>query len=307
MQHSPSTHVLLLRMNDSLLAALPFATSSHTTKQQSLHTPACNAAGKRYGLTATQNLSVGSLLLVVPPLVTAYGDSGAAPANEELLTQLDGQQLPPWQLQWLRLLYRDPTSPAAAAAAAVAQDNQVAPDGSSVSSTSDQGQESNSQLQQQQDIVLLQQLLQQRDAFSDTAPGLNTPAAAADTATAAAAAAFDASIASIACPFNAEQLQQMILENAYSEPSEDSGASLLRELTPESVTGLWPEFALLNHSCAPNTVAVVIGQYLLLRAVAPVLAGEELSCSYLGQRGLAPVALRRAYLQGVYGFHCQVS
>ncbi|WIA19988.1 hypothetical protein OEZ85_005861 [Tetradesmus obliquus] len=29
------------------------------------------------------------------------------------------------------------------------------------------------------------------------------------------------------------------------------------------------------------------------------------SGSYLGQRGLAPVALRRAYLQGVYGFHCQ--
>jgi hypothetical protein len=38
-----------------------------------------------------------------------------------------------------------------------------------------------------------------------------------------------------------------------------------------------------------------------------VLAGEELSCSYLGQKGLAPEAPRRAYLQGVYGFHCQVS
>jgi hypothetical protein len=154
------------------------------------------------------------------------------------------------------------------------------------------------------ELALLQQLLLQGGSFAQQAPESSAPTAAAANP---AAAGGDASIASIACPLSTEQLQQIISENAYSEPSEDAGASLLRELSPESVTGLWPEFALLNHSCAPNTVAVVVGQYLLLRATAPVLAGEELNCSYLGQRGLAPVALRRAYLQGVYGFHCQVS
>jgi hypothetical protein len=54
--------------------------------------------------------------------------------------------------------------------------------------------------------------------------------------------------------------------------------------------------AVLAHSCSASTAAGV-----------SVLAGKEPSCSYLGQRGLAPVGLRRAYLQGVYGFHCQVS
>jgi SET and MYND domain-containing protein len=255
-------------------------------------------AGKRYGLTATQNLPVGSLLLVVPPLVAAYGEGGAAPANEELVTQLDGQQLLPWQLQWLRLLYREP---AAAAAAAAVEDRQLAVDDSSNNnSLSDDVQGGSTQQQHgsSSQLALLQQLLLQGDSFQQTPPADNTPAAA--------AAIADSSIASITCPFSTQQLQQLIAENAYSEASEDIGASLLRELSPESVTGLWPEFALLNHSCAPNTVAVVVGQYLLLRAAAPVLAGEELSCSYLGQKGLAPVVMRRAYLQGVYGFHCQV-
>lgn len=30
--------------------------------------------------------------------------------------------------------------------------------------------------------------------------------------------------------------------------------------------GIWPEFSLLNHSCAPNTVAVLVGDRILVRA-----------------------------------------
>jgi hypothetical protein len=100
-------------------------------------------------------------------------------------------------------------------------------------------------------------------------------------------------------------LQQIISENAYSEPAEDAGAAALRELIPESVTGLWPEFSLLNHSCSPNAVVAVVGQQLLLRATAPVLEGEEVTVCYLGKERFAPVAKRRAMLRGYYGFHCQ--
>jgi SET and MYND domain-containing protein len=220
-------------------------------------------------------------------------------------------------MQWLRLLLRDPAQAVAAAATAV--EGKHAVNSGSSSSDDAQGQAGDTVLQQQQqqqqhsdkqqltsavELALLQQLLLQGGSFDQQAHDSSASTAAAANP---AAAGGDASIASIACPLSTEQLQQIISENAYSEPSEDAGASLLRELSPESVTGLWPEFALLNHSCAPNTVAVVVGQYLLLRATVPVLAGEELSCSYLGQKGLAPVALRRAYLQGVYGCHCQVS
>lgn len=108
-------------------------------------------------------------------------------------------------------------------------------------------------------------------------------------------------------PLSTSQLQQVVAACAYSDVCDDTGAAALKELTPESVTGLWPEFSLFNHSCAPNAVAVVVGQSLLVRAVTPVLTGEELTISYLGVDRLAPVAHRRAVLQGRYRFVCQCS
>jgi SET and MYND domain-containing protein len=100
------------------------------------------------------------------------------------------------------------------------------------------------------------------------------------TAAAAAAAADSISITSVTCPFSEQELQQIISENAYGESAEDLGAALLRELDPEAVAGLWPEFVLLNHSCVPNTLAVCVGRYLLLHVTAAVLQGEELTCRW---------------------------
>jgi SET and MYND domain-containing protein len=96
--------------------------------------------------------------------------------------------------------------------------------------------------------------------------------------TAAAAAADSISITSVTCPFSEQELQQIISENAYGESAEDLGAALLRELDPEAVAGLWLEYALLNHSCVPNTLAVCVGRYLLLHVTAAVMQGEELTC-----------------------------
>ncbi|KIY97081.1 hypothetical protein MNEG_10880 [Monoraphidium neglectum] len=92
---------------------------------------------------------------------------------------------------------------------------------------------------------------------------------------------------------------------AYAEASEDTCAAALKELTAESAAGVWQEFALLNHSCAPNTCAALFGVTLVVRAAAPILAGEELTACYLGERRLAPVRERRAALRANYGFHCQ--
>ena len=46
-------------------------------------------------------------------------------------------------------------------------------------------------------------------------------------------------------------------------------------MQPEGFLGLWPEYALLNHSCMPNTTHVVVGGRLCLRAAHPILEGEE--------------------------------
>jgi hypothetical protein len=85
--------------------------------------------------------------------------------------------------------------------------------------------------------------------------------------------------------------------------------TLLHMLLPPSLhqpaTGVWPEFALLNHSCAPNTVPPVLLQdRLLLRSALPVPAGEEFTTSYLGLAGGMPLQQRRQLLQQHYGFAC---
>jgi SET and MYND domain-containing protein len=70
-------------------------------------------------------------------------------------------------------------------------------------------------------------------------------------------------------------------------------------------TGVFPEFSLLNHSCAPNTAApVLLRNRLLLRTAVGVPAGEELTTSYLSTAGGMPRQQRQQLLQQTYGFVC---
>lgn len=49
-------------------------------------------------------------------------------------------------------------------------------------------------------------------------------------------------------------LAAVVAQNSYVESSEDAALCALRQDdTPLSVAGLWPHYALLNHSCMPNT------------------------------------------------------
>lgn len=73
----------------------------------------------------------------------------------------------------------------------------------------------------------------------------------------------------------------------------------------QAFCGLWPEFALLNHSCAPNTQHMAVSGMLLLRAAKPVLEGQELTTCYLGRDRFQTVSMRRATLKQQYGFHCR--
>lgn len=70
--------------------------------------------------------------------------------------------------------------------------------------------------------------------------------------------------------------------------------------------GVFPEFSLLNHSCAPNTAApVLLKDRLLLRTAVAVPAGNELTTSYLGLAGGMPSQQRQQLLQQHYGFVCK--
>jgi hypothetical protein len=195
-----------------------------------------------------------------------------------LQQQLEGAQLEPWQASWLRALHRE--QPAAAAAAADGSLDHNQPQRQQLQGSVDQSE-------QQLLAAAAAVLIDERAAAAEAellpllhrlllqGPDPHVPSAA---AAAAAAAAADVSIASVTCSFSAQELQQIISENAYGESAEDLGAALLRELDPEAVAGLWPEYALLNHSCVPNTLAVCVGRYLLLHVTAAVMQGEELTC-----------------------------
>jgi hypothetical protein len=160
---------------------------------------------------------------VAAPLAVAFGPAGAAPANEELVEQLQQQQLPGWQLQWLRALLR----PAASDAAVTGQEPQH------------KQQQQDPQPAEDAELLALQHTLQR---LLQQGP---------DAATAAAEPAEPAgqqlSVVSVESPFSQEQLQQIVAENAHAEGTEDLGAALMRELEPEAVAGLWGEYALLNH------------------------------------------------------------
>lgn len=53
-------------------------------------------------------------------------------------------------------------------------------------------------------------------------------------------------------------MQELVSKCSFGERYEDLAAAALRDASPESFLGLWPEFALMNHSCATNTVQVML-------------------------------------------------
>lgn len=61
---------------------------------------------------------------------------------------------------------------------------------------------------------------------------------------------------------------------------------------------------MLNHSCAPNTVNMVVGSSMMVRASEQLPKGSEITTSYLGELAAAPVSARQQALKGAYGFSC---
>lgn len=61
---------------------------------------------------------------------------------------------------------------------------------------------------------------------------------------------------------------------------------------------------MLNHSCAPNTVNMVVGSSMMVRANEQLSKGSEITTSYLGELAAAPVSARQQALKGAYGFSC---
>lgn len=81
----------------------------------------------------------------------------------------------------------------------------------------------------------------------------------------------------------------LIAYNCFGDGFQDLPLALARGEEPKPQLGLWPEFSLINHSCLPNSVNYLMGDRMVVRAVSPVAAGEEVLINYLGRSNLRPV------------------
>ncbi len=71
------------------------------------------------------------------------------------------------------------------------------------------------------------------------------------------------------------RLARVVKFNCFGDDAEDLAACAVRGEAPRGHIGLWPEFSLFNHSCAPNAVNFVVGGAMVVRAVAPIREGQE--------------------------------
>lgn len=76
---------------------------------------------------------------------------------------------------------------------------------------------------------------------------------------------------------NLSKILKLVNYNCYGDNHEDLAAAEARGETARGHVGLWPAFAMLNHSCIPNAMNYVMGRSMVVRAVKPIPAGSEVS------------------------------
>lgn len=104
------------------------------------------------------------------------------------------------------------------------------------------------------------------------------------------------------------QIHDILFENKMRVPdggkistTEEFGIGVVQEEDWEISGALWEMGSFLNHSCLANAHKVFLGDMMLLRAVRPLKAGEEITLSYIN-----PLEEKRKdYLKGIWGMDCQ--
>lgn len=282
-----------------------------------------HSIGKGLGWRAARDLSPGELLLTSLPLAVLYGSAGSPPSNEELTEALTRgwQRMTRLERSWLQLLCDCCSELDVAAtssvgsggkgtagrktAEAVAEEQQHATAGG----TGRQGAGGRGSL-----LERAQRLVQpgvtgvangdvdgyrepeqltggtsfpQLQDFSPPAPLAPSHAPASTPSPTIVSLATHSSGGTAAMTPAPPSVPPLLVQRySYCEGLEDAAVAELQEAgDPGSCAGLWPELALLNHSCAPNAIVVVVGGAAYVRAARPIVEGEEVVVSYLGEGG----------------------
>ncbi|GLC35445.1 hypothetical protein PLESTB_000206400 [Pleodorina starrii] len=280
--------------------------------------------GKGRGLVATRDIALGELVMATPPLVLVTSPQRQRPSGELVVDEILERRL--YSSKWFSVLYdgssrscksqlelapdADAAAPAAAAAEAEASGSSPAAASASSSEAADAPRSA------RPPEPILASTSAPSPAAATAAPAEKKkgflasrgPAMRRGKGSAAAGAAGDlgAAAAQLPLPDRREQtrLAKVVKFNCFGDDAEDLAACECRGEQPRGHIGLWPEFALFNHSCAPNTINYVVGEAMVVRASRHIKAGEEVTICYLGRPQLLPVSRRISILAEDYGFEC---
>jgi hypothetical protein len=104
------------------------------------------------------------------------------------------------------------------------------------------------------------------------------------------------------------QIHDILAENKHRmpdsrkiSPKEEFGIGVVEEQDWEISGALYDLASYINHSCLPNSYKVFIGDTLLLRAIRPIKAGEELTLSYVNLQEQT----RKESLKKTWGIACR--
>ncbi len=97
----------------------------------------------------------------------------------------------------------------------------------------------------------------------------------------------------LAPEFSSKRLMSLLGRTAISSDAQDPAASQTRHEKPLGYVGLWPEAALLAHSCVPNTSQVVVGDRLFLHSIGELPRGTPLTRNQIGEVVTSPLAMRQ--------------
>ncbi|GLI67755.1 hypothetical protein VaNZ11_012008 [Volvox africanus] len=257
--------------------------------------------GRGYGLVADEDIAAGQLLLVSLPVLCEMGSAGELPPLQPLVAKA---------LRLLRLADGVPSpSPGAGGAAAASTSTSFSgqtqteaeigagavADGLALGSLY-WGAPRSASARPSVDLVSWRG--QQQDLLST--PRARLPA------TAAKARAGDSSRGTGAVVWTQPRVMSLLQFNLLAEGTQDGAATIARSGPLMSVAGIWPEVALINHSCAPNAATVLLQDRLVVRATRRIPQGREVLLNWLGSPGaLAPFQERREQLSEMYQFACR--
>ncbi|EFJ40499.1 hypothetical protein VOLCADRAFT_99704 [Volvox carteri f. nagariensis] len=233
--------------------------------------------GRGFGLVADEDVAAGQLLLVAVPAVCSRGPGGGLPKMRPLLSEA---------LRLLRLADGIPSSSSSSSSSSSAA--AAAADGAALASLF-WGAPRPSSSRPPADLAAWR--VRQSELLS-------TPAAAAKaTATAAGKSGMT---------WTQQRVMSLLQLNLVAEETQDGAAAVANSEPLTSRMGVWPEVALINHSCGPNAVAVMLYDRLVVRATRRIPRGREVLLNWLGSQGaLAPARERRAQLSQMYDFACR--